>query len=546
MGLMAPAVSVVIPAFDERETIRRTLEEISTYLRGTGLSHEILVVDDGSTDGTREVVADVAEYTPELRLLTLPVNRGKGCAVRRGAQEASGDVVAFIDADLPYSLQNFGDAVALVQTGATDIAIGARDLAESSADRSYPLLRRFMGKTFSYVIRAALLPRIPDTQCGLKAYSAAAAKLLFGESRLNGFGFDFEVLFLAQKYGFRIERIPVTLTHRHQSKVRIFRDSARMLMDVVRVRWWNRRGAYRAPRRCPVCFSSEVGTLTQIERWVVRQCGRCKCRYLATFPDAEELERLYESDYFASSSDLERGYATPELTPAIRRTTEKRLARLRKLVPGQARILEIGSGAGHFGALASREFSYVGIDLSPEAVSEARRRNVEAYRASLADFVNLGPPFDAVALFHVFEHLPDPHDALARVKELLRPGGIVVIITPDTESVLCWISGDRWVSYKFPEHLILYSRSALIELLEHSGFEIVSVHGDAEYCDHEFLVSRVSQLNPSMGKLAKVVLPLLPDPIAVGSGSLRIVARRRAGPPLEMRPLRTAEPTHAR
>ena len=189
---------------------------------------------------------------------------------------------------------------------------------------------------------------------------------------------------------------------------------------------------------------------------------------------------------------------------------------------------------------------YVGIDLSDTASREARARGLEVYRASLNDFVNTGPGFDAVALFHVFEHLADPHDALARIKELLKPGGVVFLITPDTESFLCAISGRRWVSYKFPEHLILYSRSALIELLERSGFEIELAGSDYEFVEHEFLLSRLKQLSPAAAKVGRLFLPFLPDPLAVGSGSIRIVARRRSGPPLDLQPIRTVEPTHAR
>ena len=142
--------------------------------------------------------------------------------------------------------------------------------------------------------------------------------------------------------------------------------------------------------------------------------------------------------------------------------------------------------------------------------------------------------------------IADPHDALATLGHHLRPGGILVLITPDTESLLCAISGDRWVSYKFPEHLILYSRSALIELLEHSGFEIVSASSDFEYCDHPFLLSRLGALHPAAATLARPILALLPDPLAATSGSIRIVARRRAGPPLSAREIRAVEPTHAR
>lgn len=537
---------MVIPAYNEDKTVGETVQVISDYLHATGLSYEVLVIDDGSTDQTGSVVREASRGNPSVRLLALASNQGKGAAIKRGVQESRGEVIAFIDADLPYSVQNLGDVIALVQSGATDIAIGGRDLRASDTDFSYPLLRRIMGKSFSLIVRTFLVRNIPDTQCGLKAFSSDAARLLFSESRISGFGFDFEILYLANKYGYRIERVPVSLTHRHESKVRLLRDSIRMLLDVYRVRRHNRQMTYRAPRRCPVCFSAEVWTLTQIRRDVIRACSRCKCRYLATFPDEDELQRLYNSDYFNSSADLQHGYATGDLTVAARKTNERRMSVLRGSAPSQARVLEVGAGTGLFGHFVSREFEYVGIDLSDQAVRDARSRGLEVYRASLMDFVNTGPSFDALTMFHVFEHLANPHDALGRVKELLKPGGLVILVTPDTESLLCAISGDGWVSYKFPEHLILYSRSALIELLEHSGFEIVSVNADYEYCDHPFLRSRLRQLSPLIGWPVSFVLGALPDPVLVGSGSIRIVAKRRAGSPFDMRGIRAVEPTHAR
>lgn len=538
--------SVVVPAYNEASIIEESLQVIAGYLHQTGLSYELLVVDDGSTDGTRQLVEAFCQLDPNVRLIKMDRNQGKGAAVRRGVQEARGAVISFTDADLPYRVQNLGDVIALVQSGVTDIAIGARDLRSSEADPSYPWIRKFMGRSFSLIVQSLLVPRIPDTQCGLKAFAGTTAKLLFAESKINGFGFDFEILFLANKYGFRVERVPVTMSHRHESKVRLIQDSAIMLRDVIRVRRINRQMGYRAARRCPVCFSSEVWSLTQIGGSVVRQCRRCHCRYLHVFPSNEELEQLYGRDYYASPDGLARGYASREMSEANQRTARRRTALVRRHVSAQARVLEVGAGNGLLGQVLSQEFEYVGIDLCDPAVREARAAGLDVYRASLGDFLNTGLPFDALTLFHVFEHLPDPHDALAKISELLKPGGTLVIITPDTESLLCAVSGDRWVSYKFPEHLILYSRSGLIELLERSGFEIVDVSSDYEYCDHAFVVSRIEQLSHAAAVAARVVFKMLPNPLPVTSGSICIVAKRRAGSPSNMRAIRAIEPTHAR
>ena len=541
-----PTVSVVIPAFNEQTTIGITLDGLLDYFRATGFSCELIVVDDGSTDETGNVVRERTQVESAVRLITLAPNQGKGAAVRRGVMEARGEVIAFLDADLPYHVDNLGAAIALVQGDATDIAIGARDLPESERDVSYPRIRRILGRSFSLVVRLFLVPDIPDTQCGMKVFSSTAAKVLFSESKINSFGFDFEILFLANRYGFRVERIPVSMSHRHESKVRLVRDSIRMLLDVIRVRRFNRQMAYRAPRRCPVCFSPHVWTLTQIRRQVVRQCQRCKCRYLAAFPSEEELQDFYNSDYFASQRDTEHGYAVREATPATNRTNQRRLRLLQRVLPRGARVLEVGAGTGLFGELVSRDFEYVGIDMSEQAARHARSNGVEVYCSNLGRFVNTGSLFDAVTLFHVFEHLPDPHDALGTVKDLLKPGGYLTMITPDTESILCAISGNRWVSYKFPEHLILYSRSALIELLERSEFDIVSASSDYEYCDRAFLLSRLEKLSPWMARAARPVLNVLPEPLPVSSGSIAIIARRRSGPQAPVRAIRSAEPTHAR
>lgn len=540
------AVSIVVPAYDEKDSIRSTLGELSAWLDGTGLTWEILVVDDGSSDGTPEIVSEMSSRMPGLTLLRQEENQGKGAAVRRGMQQSKGDVVAFIDADLPYRLQNLGDALALVQTGAAEVVVGARDLPGSESDPSYPWLRRLTGRSFSLLVEAFLVPGIPDTQCGLKAFSRRAASLLFSESVINGFGFDFEILFLARKYGLRIERIPVGLTHRHESKVRIVQDSFRMLRDLVRVRLNDRARRYRRPHRCPVCMASVVRTRTQIGEHVVRECARCRCRFLAEFPSSEELRNLYEGDYFHSDEPLRRGYDHEECARAEGRTSEARLRVLRRHVPPRGRLLEVGAGTGGFGLIAGRDYQYVGIDISRAAVREGRERGLDLVVSDLDGYVNTGPLFDGICLFQVLEHLPDPHRALGTLHSLLKPGGSLFVITPDTESLLASFSGDGWVSYKFPEHLILYSRSALIELLEHSGFEVVSVSSDFEHHGRAFLRSRLSTLPAPVRLLLLPLASIVPEPLPINTGSVRVVARRRAGPPVETRIVRAAEPTHAR
>jgi len=237
---------------------------------------------------------------------------------------------------------------------------------------------------------------------------------------------------------------------------------------------------------------------------------------------------------------------TAHAQTAREKTSFSRLAALRKQVASRARILEIGVRDGTFGAAASREYEYVGIDRAVATARTARAKGLEVYCSTLSSFVNTGPAFDAITLFHVFESMPDPHDALARMKDLLKPGGALLLTTFDTEGLLYLISERTGMAPNFRNHLILYSRSALIELLEHSGFEIITVSPAFEYRDHKFLRHWISTRLPALAPLVNAFLSILPDPLLVSSGSIRIVAKRRAGPPMDVRAIRSVEPTHAR
>ncbi len=212
----------------------------------------------------------------------------------------------------------------------------------------------------------------------------------------------------------------------------------------------------------------------------------------------------------------------------------------------QMPVSQIGVRDGGFGLAASRDYEYVGIDPASPAARSARGRGLEVYCSTLAGFVNTGPPFDAVTMFHVFENLADPHDALARLKDLLKPGGMLLLTTFDTEGLLYLLTERKRMAHNFRTHRILYSRSALIELLEHSGFEIDSVGPSFEYRDHKFLRHRVDARWPRIAPLVHLILRILPDPMLVSSGSIRVVAKRRSGPPINLRAIRSAEPTHAR
>lgn len=502
--MSATSVSVLLPLAGSRGELAPILDTLGRYLESTGFDFEILPLRPHGEERT-------------------------GAMLRRGIGEARGSVVAVVDPDLPYPVSAIGDAVALIESGASEVVF-ATSRRDDSDDPRHLLLRWF------------LVPILPDPSIQLKAFSAAAARLVIGETKRSGGACDLEMAFLANKYGFRVERLhvePAGPVRRHPSF-----GGLSGILPAFAIRMTNRRMGYRASRRCRVCFSSDVWSSAQIPGNVVRECRRCKCRYLAHFSEEGEGHPVRR---------VLRGHAPPappreetRSATAREKTAHRRLARIRKQLTPGARLLEIGIRDGTFGVAASREFEYVGIDHAQAAVRAARARGVDAYCATLSSFVNTGPAFDAIALFHVFENMSDPHDALARMKDLLKPGGVLFLTTFDTEGLIYLLTERRWMAHNFRTHRILYSRSALIELLEHSGFEIDAIGPGFEYRDHWFVRHWLTARWPRLAPLATAVLRLLPDPLLVSPGSIRIVAKRRAGTPVNVHAIRSVEPTHAR
>ncbi|HEY0481503.1 MAG TPA: dolichyl-phosphate beta-glucosyltransferase [Kofleriaceae bacterium] len=238
-----PALSIIIPAYNEERRIGATLERVTRYLDARGSGYELIVVDDGSRDATRDTVAQVAGDHPRVRLLALPHNAGKGAAVRAGVLASRGRAVLFSDADLSTPIEELERLEAALGAGA-DIAIGSRS-APGEVERRQPLLRRLQGRGFHLVVRAlgfGVVTAIRDTQCGFKLFRGPVARVLFRELTLTGFAFDVELLELAHKR-FALCEVPVAWTHADGSKVRPGIDAARMLRDLVRIRWgWLRNG----------------------------------------------------------------------------------------------------------------------------------------------------------------------------------------------------------------------------------------------------------------------------------------------------------------
>jgi glycosyltransferase involved in cell wall biosynthesis len=238
-----PYLSIVIPAYNEEDRLGDSLLRVVEYVDGAGIHAEILVVDDGSTDGTSNVAAAPLRGG-RGRVLSNPENRGKGYSVRRGVLAARGSWVLMTDADLSSPIEEHAKLADAVRDHDLDMAIGSRALPESRIEvRQHPL-RETMGKTFNLCIRAMTGLRFRDTQCGFKLMDRERMRPLFERMAVDRFAFDVELLFLCERFGLRVRDVPVVWRDVRGSSVSIVSAPANMLWDVARVRWRFRRGLY--------------------------------------------------------------------------------------------------------------------------------------------------------------------------------------------------------------------------------------------------------------------------------------------------------------
>jgi dolichyl-phosphate beta-glucosyltransferase len=231
-----PRLSVVIPAFNEAARLPAYLDEVVSFLEGRGEAYEVLVVDDGSTDGTVASVRSLVDRYPAVRVLPLGRNRGKGAAVRAGMLAASGMARLFTDADGATPIAELKRLEPALAAGA-DVVIGSRALADPAVARSTRTHRVLAGRVFSWLVARLGLRGVVDSQCGFKLFTAAAAEALFGALETAGFGFDVELLLRAQRAGYRVVEVPVNWADQAGSKVGVLRSGPGMLGQIARARW---------------------------------------------------------------------------------------------------------------------------------------------------------------------------------------------------------------------------------------------------------------------------------------------------------------------
>lgn len=239
-----PYLSVVFPAYNEALRLGVTLEKLRDYLRTRNYPVELVAVDDGSSDDTPEILAEAQGHIPGMHVLRNERNRGKGYSVRRGVLEAQGELVLFTDADLSAPIEEANKLIGALQSEGADAAVGSRALDRRLIGVRQPIHREYAGRFFNLLVRAFTGLNIRDTQCGFKLFRKATARRAFELQRIEGFGFDPEVLFLIQRLGGKVVEVPVRWNDNPATKVHLVRDSARMFTDLAALRWRALTGKY--------------------------------------------------------------------------------------------------------------------------------------------------------------------------------------------------------------------------------------------------------------------------------------------------------------
>jgi dolichyl-phosphate beta-glucosyltransferase len=242
MSAGQPELSIVIPAYNEELRLPETLSRISAYVRASKRDTEVVVVDDGSSDRTEDIANSFRGEIQRLRVVPNNENRGKGYSVRHGMMEASGRLVLFTDADLSAPIEEADKLIAALADH--DVAIGSRALNRKLISVRQSVFREFAGIIFNFIVRTILRLPFVDTQCGFKAFRREPCLVIFQQQRIERFGFDPEILYLARHHGLRSAEIPVRWAHSPATKVSMMRDSVQMFVDVFIIRWNSLMGRY--------------------------------------------------------------------------------------------------------------------------------------------------------------------------------------------------------------------------------------------------------------------------------------------------------------
>jgi dolichyl-phosphate beta-glucosyltransferase len=229
-------ISIIIPAYNEEERLKISLDKLYQYLKSRDYDYEAIVVDDGSTDKTSETILESAlSKAGKVIFLTNRENKGKGFSVKQGILHSIGEYVLFSDADFSTPIEELDKLLDYVKNG-YDIAIGSRSIKGANITVRQPFYREAMGKVFNFLVQIFVLKGIHDTQCGFKLFCGKCAKSIAEEIKIDRFGFDVEMLYLAQKKNYKIKEVPVTWINSPTSKVNPISDSFKMFLELLSIK----------------------------------------------------------------------------------------------------------------------------------------------------------------------------------------------------------------------------------------------------------------------------------------------------------------------
>lgn len=240
---MEPMASIVIPMYRDRATIGTTLDALAVFFGTAGWNAEVIVVNDGGTDGGVEIVKEKMKLHAHLRLIDRAVNRGKGFTVREGMTAATGKHIFFTDADLPYGTEPIVKMLALLQNGTADMVLANRNIAETAKKPSWA--RQITHVVYSYFVRSLIPINFSDTLAGLKGITKDAARIIIPKLTIDRFSFDVELLLAAKRAGLKIQEVPVSLKNVGASNLRIRRDAPEMMWEIVQIWLKDKKGQYR-------------------------------------------------------------------------------------------------------------------------------------------------------------------------------------------------------------------------------------------------------------------------------------------------------------
>lgn len=243
-----PQLSIVVPAYNEAARVGACVERATAYLAAQPYASELIVVSDGSTDATAQIAREAGRE--RVQVIEIPVNRGKGFAVRTGVLAAAGSQVLFSDVDFSAPIHEVERFRTALDAGC-DLVVGSRALPDSDVRVRQVWWRQSMGRTFNHIVRAAIGFEMRDTQCGFKCFRREAARSIFSRARIDRYAFDVELLWIAQRLKLRVGELPVIWADDPHSKVHPIRDSLRMIVDLAAIRRHDARGAYEASPAAP-------------------------------------------------------------------------------------------------------------------------------------------------------------------------------------------------------------------------------------------------------------------------------------------------------